>query len=86
MAMSSTRRLYEELEQQTLRLDQAADEELADRIRDLMDFVWYKRLSAEDRGALNARGAVEYDWLFEPAILTPHYQLEPIRGEVPYLQ
>jgi hypothetical protein len=57
--MKGTRRLYLEMEQQMLRLDDERDEELSDRIRDLMDFVWLQRFSPEDRSVLNARGSVE---------------------------
>lgn len=51
--------LYELLEQQTLRLDAEEDEDFSERLRELMDFIWYERLTQEDRNALNARSVVE---------------------------
>jgi hypothetical protein len=88
--MKGTRRLYLELERQMLRLDDEGDEELADRIRDLMDFVWFQRFSPEDRRVLNARGSVErnhqMEWLYEdPASPTEDRLEEPLHAEVPYL-
>jgi hypothetical protein len=87
VAMSETRKLYELFEQQTLRLDDQNDEELAERIRALMDFVWYKRLSPDDRRVLNARGLVErtgsIEWIFEePAKLSAPKNIEPVHADV----
>lgn len=56
--MAMNLKLYTLLEQETLRLDEAGDDELAERLRTVMDFVWYQRLSAAERANLNSRGAV----------------------------
>lgn len=52
-------RLYLQLEQETLRLDDAGDDELAEKIRTLMDCIWHERLSPLEKADLNARGHVK---------------------------
>ena len=46
---------YLSLEHLMLELDDEGDEELADKLRDVMDVVWYSRLSQEHRDLLNRR-------------------------------
>jgi hypothetical protein len=54
--------LYLALERLMLHLDQAADP-LADRVRDLMDPLWY-RLSPEEVTLLDSRGKIDPAGLF----------------------
>ena len=54
--------LYLTLERLMIHLDQAADP-LADRVRDLMDPIWY-RLSAEEIALLDSRGTIDPRGLF----------------------
>lgn len=67
----SSRRRYEILEQQALALDES-DEELAERIRGVMDFLWFKRLSPDDKKYLNSRGTMSVS---EPAMVVERVSL-----------
>jgi hypothetical protein len=87
--------LYELLEQQTLRLDAEEDQDFSERLRELMDFIWYERLTQEDRNALNARSVVEREeWtqvaatiFIEPAKLAKGTILQPLgMRELPYVK
>lgn len=49
---------YEALEQLTLQLDDENDYELSDKIRDIMDVIWFSRLTEFERARLNCRGEV----------------------------
>ena len=67
--------LYLTLERMMIHLDQAGDP-LADRVRDLMDPLWY-RLSAEDVALLDSRGKID------PAGLFPVRLPFPAGGRLP---
>lgn len=47
--------LYLELEQRMMHLDDDKDEALADKIRIILDGIWYNQLSVEERTRLNGR-------------------------------
>jgi hypothetical protein len=84
LAMNA-KRLYELLEQQSLRLDEEGDDDLAERIRSVMDFIWYGRLTGPQREALNARTAVliapETSLFLAPATLPPPRDRQPVVTE-----
>lgn len=56
--MKTNKPLYEAIEQHIMRSDEDGDSEVADRLRDVLDFVWHKRLEKSERDELNARGNV----------------------------
>jgi hypothetical protein len=83
--------LYLTFERLMLQLDNEGDEDLADGVRDLMDRVWYRRLTANNRDQLNARQAI--DAADSPTLLyfvprsKPAATLRgPIHTEIPYLK
>ena len=61
--------VYLALERLMLHLDQTGDS-LADKVRDLMDPVWY-RLSAEEIALLDARGKIDPAGLFPVKLPIP---------------
>ena len=51
---------YEKLELQALKLDEP-DGNLAEKIRELMDFIWRYHLSIDDKKFLNSRESLPID-------------------------
>jgi hypothetical protein len=47
--------LYIELRQQAMRLDDSGEEDLADKLRDTLDVIWYTKLTPSQRTRLNKR-------------------------------
>jgi len=69
MAVTDKLQVYLRLERLMLDLDERGDV-LADRIRDLMDPIWYS-LSEADRQYLDSRGIVELSALYPVTLVVP---------------
>lgn len=84
MALTDRLYLYLRLERLMMDLDDRGDP-LADRIRDLMDPIWYS-LSQEERGSLDGRGAVEVRLLYPVTLQVPDLFREPPDEEIHYVE
>lgn len=75
MALSDDLFLYLRLERLMMDLDDQANP-LAERIRDLMDPLWYS-LPEDDRKYLDSRGVVEIRTLYPVTLVVPDLLSEP---------
>jgi hypothetical protein len=85
----NAKHMYEVLEQYSLGLDDDGDDDLAEKVRGVMDFLWYRRLSKTEKSTLNARSGVvvagEDDLYIKPAILPAGQKANPFTlVDVPY--
>jgi hypothetical protein len=69
MAVSKQLDIYLRLERLMMELDDR-DDPMADKIRDLMDPVWYA-LSDEDRRFLDSRGMIDVQVLYPVTLAVP---------------
>ena len=81
MAISNRLYLYSKLERLMMDLDDQGDS-LADKVRDLMDPLWYS-LSEEEHNFLDGRGAVDIRILYPVTLLVPDLLQIPSREEIP---
>ena len=84
MALSDSLYLYLRLERLMMDLDDRGNP-LADRIRDLMDPLWYS-LSDDDHKFLDSRGAVEVRVLYPVTLVVPDLFSETSEEETLYEQ
>ena len=84
MALRENLNLYLRLERLMMDLDDWGNP-LADRVRDLMDPLWYS-LSEDDRQFLDSRGPVEVRVLYPVTLVVPDLFSEYLEQEIPYVE
>jgi len=84
MALSDDLFLYLRLERLMMDLDDEANP-LAERIRDLMDPLWYS-LSEDDRRYLDSRGTVGIRTLYPVTLVVPDLLTEPSEEKTVFLK
>jgi hypothetical protein len=80
MALSDDLFVYVRLERLMMELDDQANP-LAEKIRDLMDPLWYSLLT-DDREYLNSRGLLSVRTLYPVTLVVPELLNEPTSEEV----